>query len=64
MSATAVSQILYLLDGAFDGAPWHSLLGNLRSVAPEDWLWVPPGGRRSIRDIVEHVGGGKLMYHN
>ncbi|HYP40441.1 MAG TPA: DinB family protein, partial [Chloroflexia bacterium] len=28
------------------------------------WLWVPPGGRRSIRDIVEHVGSAKLVYEN
>jgi uncharacterized damage-inducible protein DinB len=66
MTATlAVSQLLYLLDEAFDGTTeWHSFLGNLRSVTPEDWLWVPPGGERSIRDIVGHVGGCKLMYHD
>ena len=25
---------------------------------------MPPGGQRSIRDIAQHVGGCKLMYHN
>ncbi len=64
MTAPAVSQLLYLLDHAFDGTDWHSLLGNLRSVKPADWLWVPPDGQRSIRDIVRHVGGCKFMYHN
>ncbi len=64
MTATSTSQFLYLLDGAFEGSEWHSLLGNLRSVAPEDWLWIPPGGRRSIRDIVGHVGSCKFMYEN
>ena len=64
MAAEAVSQLLYLLDGAFDGPQWHSLLGNLRSTNPEDWEWVPPGGDRAIRDIVQHVGGSKFMYHN
>jgi len=63
-SHSAVSQILYLLDRAFDGTEWHSLLGNLQAVTPEDWLWVPPGGRRSIRDIVEHVSVGKFLYHH
>jgi uncharacterized damage-inducible protein DinB len=64
-STPAVLQLLYLLDEAFDGTTeWHSLLGNLRSVTPEDWLWVPPGGERSIRDIVGHVGGCKLMYYD
>ena len=63
-SIPAVSQLLYLLDEAFDGTEWHSLLGNLRSVTREDWLWVPPSGERSMRDIVGHVGGCKLMYHD
>ena len=42
----------------------QSLLGNLRTLVPEDWLLVPPGGHRSIRDIVRHVGGCKFMYHD
>ena len=64
MEAPAVAQVLYFLDEAFAGTAWHSLLGNLESVTPDDWLWVPPGGRRSIRDLVQHVGGAKLLYHN
>jgi hypothetical protein len=56
--------MLSLLDQAFGGDDWHSLLGNLSGVTPEDWAWVPSGGRRSIRDIVRHVGGSKLMYQN
>lgn len=64
MTAPAVSQLLFLLDEAFEAQKWHSLLNNLRAVTPDDWTWVPPGGRRSIRDIVLHIGGAKLMYHN
>ena len=64
MTVPAVSQLLYLLDEAFEGNEWHSLLGNLHSLTPEDWLWLPPGGQRSIRDIIQHVGGCKFMYHN
>jgi uncharacterized damage-inducible protein DinB len=64
MTRSAVEQLLYLLDAAFDGEDWHSLLGNLGAVAAEEWTWTPPGGRRSIRDIVQHVGGCKLMYAN
>jgi hypothetical protein len=64
MAAEGITQLLYLLDGAFDGPQWHSLLGNLRSTNPDDWEWVPPGGDRCIRDIVRHVGGSKFMYHN
>src|SRR5215469_5441983 len=64
MNTSAVSHWVYLLDEAFEGTAWHSLLGNLQSVTSEDWLWVPPGGQRSIRDMVGHVGGSKFMYHN
>jgi hypothetical protein len=64
MTTPAVSQLLYLLDGAFQGPDWHSLLSNLTSVTSEDWTWVPPDGRRSIRDIVQHVGSCKFMYHD
>lgn len=52
------------MDEAFEGTAWHSLLGNLQGVTSEDWLWVPPGGQRSIRDMVGHVGGCKFMYYN
>src|SRR5215469_4893229 len=64
MAAPAVSQLLYLLDEGFQGTEWHSLLSNLKSLTSEDWLWVPPLGQRSIRDITGHVGGCKFMYHN
>jgi DinB superfamily len=64
VSKNAVSELVYALDEAFQGTDWHSLLTNLRALEPEDWLWLPPGGQRSIRDIVEHVGECKIMYHN
>lgn len=66
MLGPAVSQWVYLLDGAFLGTEreGQALGTNLRSITSEDWLWVPPDGGRSIRDIVIHVGGSKLMYHN
>jgi hypothetical protein len=64
MTAPAVSQLVYLLDEAFQGTAWHSVLANLHSVTLEDWLWVPSGGQRSIRDIVRHIGRVKYMAHN
>jgi hypothetical protein len=63
MSTIAVSELLYLLDTAFEGT-WHSLLDNLQAVTPEDWPWVPPGGHRTIHDMIQHVGGCKIMYHD
>ncbi len=62
MTTSLVSQLLYLFDEAFQGADWHSLLSNLASVTPADWLWVAPGGRRSIHDIVQHVGDARLTW--
>jgi hypothetical protein len=63
-STTVVETMLYQLDSAFEGEHWHSLLRNLRSTTVDDWDWVPPGGRRTIREIVHHVGICKLMFAN
>ena len=64
MATKAIEQYLSLIDDAFAGPDWHSLLSNLASVTPEDWEWVPPGGARSIRAIVRHVGRVKLMAYD
>lgn len=59
-----VDLLLGLLDEAFEAARWHSLIGNLSAVTEDDWDWVPAGGRRTIKQIVAHVGSCKLMYEN
>lgn len=64
MTTQAIEYYLYLMDAGFDGPDWHSLLSNLNSVASEDWAWVPPGGARSIRDIVRHIGRGKVIAYD
>ncbi len=64
MATQAIEQYLDLLDDAFAGPDWHSILSNLNSVLPEDWEWVPPGGERSIRDIVRHLGCSKVMSYD
>ncbi len=66
MTRAAVGQLLYLLDEAFEGVEqtWHSMLGNLASVTEDDWLWVPPGGARTIRQITSHVGGAAYLYYD
>lgn len=63
MTRAAVDQLLWLLDQAFEADDEHSVLANLTHI---EGLWhvVPPGGERSIADIVEHVGGCKYMYEN
>ncbi|HEX5166897.1 MAG TPA: DinB family protein [Thermomicrobiales bacterium] len=62
--AVAVDQLLYLLDEAFTGNDWHSLLGNLRDITDDEWCWTPPRGSRSLRDMVEHIGSCKIMYED
>jgi hypothetical protein len=59
-----VNQLLYLLDDAFCGPDFHSLLTNLSSVRPDDWNWVPPNGERPICELVAHVSACKLLYHD
>jgi hypothetical protein len=62
MTSGVVEELLRLLDEAFAGDDWHSLLGNLRNIAPVEWTWLPPGGDRSLRDMVQHIGSCKLIY--
>jgi len=64
MSRAAIDEYLYLLDAAFAGPDWHSLLTNVRAVEPRDWLWLPPGGARPIAEMVAHVGACKYVYEN
>lgn len=60
----AVDALVHQMESAFAGEDWHSVLRNLGSCAPDDWDWTPPGGRRTIRDIVKHIGGCKLRWQN
>jgi hypothetical protein len=43
---------------------WHSLIRNLAAVEAGDWDAVPPGGERTIHEMVVHVGNGYLQYDN
>ena len=61
---SSIEQYLYLMDEAFDVPGNHPLLANLRSLAGDDWLWAPPGGERTIFQIVQHVGECKYVYDN
>jgi hypothetical protein len=65
MGRTAIEQLLYLMDEAFDAEGHeHSLLANIRSLREEDWHSLPPGGGRPIFEIVYHVGICKYVYDN
>ena len=64
MVRVAVEQFLYMMDEAFEKHGEHSLLRNLGSLRPDDWLSVPPGGHRFPRQIIGHVGACKYVYDN
>jgi uncharacterized damage-inducible protein DinB len=64
MARAGIEQYLYLMDAAYAGPDSHSLLGNVRSLDADDWLWLPPGGARPIAEMVAHVGACKYMYEN
>jgi len=63
-SHTAIDTLVWLIEDAFEGDPSHSLLANIRDLQDEDWTALPPGGGRSIADILEHVAWSKWMYQD
>ena len=63
-STTAIATLAWLIEDAFEGDPAQSLLASLHDLREEDWTAVPPGGGRSVSDILEHVGWSKWMYQD
>jgi hypothetical protein len=68
MSRAGIEQLLYMMDGAFEGdgtsggGDWHSLLVNLQACREPDWHWLPADGRRSIIELAIHTGACKFVY--
>ena len=56
--------LLWQLDQSFEGKPEHSLLANLSSVVNEDLDKLPPGGGRTMRDLIVHCAAVKVMHVN
>ncbi len=63
-SHVTIDTLARLIEEAFEGESDQSLLANLRDLREEDWTALPPGGGRSIADILEHVGWCKWMYED
>ena len=61
MSRAKIEEYIHLLNSAFQGTE-QSVLRNLDSVQEKDWTALPDGARRSIKDIVAHIGMFKFMY--
>lgn len=51
-------------ESEFGSDQWHSIIENLSTVRAEEWDIAPPGGVRTIRELVKHIGGCYLMYDN
>jgi uncharacterized damage-inducible protein DinB len=52
------------MDQAFEGDNGEGLIDNLAAVPHDLWLWTPPGGRRRIFDLVNHLAECKYVYAN
>lgn len=70
-SRAAVDELVLLLDHSLEETAdqfgydhWHSVIWNLHNVRPEDWDVAPTGGRRTIGELVAHIGMCYLMYEN
>lgn len=61
---SAITTLVWLSENAFEGDSAYSLMANLTTLRDEDWDTVPPGGGRSIADILEHVGWAKWLYQD
>jgi uncharacterized damage-inducible protein DinB len=59
-----IDTLSLIIESAFDGDSSDSLMSNLKNVREQDWTALPPGGGRSIADILEHIGWCKWMYED
>ncbi len=59
-----IDTLCWLIEDAFMGNSSDSFMNNLANVREQDWIALPPGGGRSIADILEHVGWCKWMYED
>jgi uncharacterized damage-inducible protein DinB len=63
-SRKKIDTLVGLIEEAYEGDAAHSLLSNLSDIPDALWTALPPGGGRSIADILEHVGWAKWMYED
>lgn len=54
---SALAQLLFLLDTAYDRTSWHgpNLRGSLRGVTPAQAAWRPAPGRHNIWELTVHA---------
>lgn len=59
-----INLLVWLIEGAFTRDDNHALLVNLASVSDVEWTGLPPGGGRTVAEIVEHIAWCKWMYED
>ena len=61
--ASELSQLLFLLDTAYDHVSWHgtNLRGSIRGVTPKQAAWRPGAGRHNIWELVVHAAYWKYV---
>ena len=59
-----IDSLCWQITEAFESGTSDSLMSNLKNIHDDDWSALPPGGGRSIADILEHVGWCKWMYED
>lgn len=64
MSRAVLDFLVWQLDQSFEGKPEHSLMANLSSVTSETLDVLPPGGGRTLRDLIVHCASVKRMHVN
>ena len=64
ISHVSLDTLCWLIEDAFTGDLSQSLMRNLTNIRENDWTALPPGGGRSIAEILEHVGWSKWMYED
>ncbi len=62
MGREVLDHLVWQLDECFERKPEHSLMANLSSVTPDDLERLPPGGGRTVRDIIVHCASVKRMH--
>jgi len=62
-ASRAVAQdILWRMDQAWSEDRWHALWSHLEGLTWEEAAWRPMEGRRTILNILAHLGLCKIMY--
>ena len=64
MGRAVLDHFLWQLDQCFELKPEHSLMGSLSFVTGAVLDTLPPGGGRTIRDLIGHCASVKRMHTN